>query len=97
MVTKKLHNNKDRKSASVWKVDILSIYPDMFPGILGKSLSGRALSDGYWSINATDIRQFALDKHRSVDSQPYGGGPGMIMRADVLARAIDSDFFAIQS
>ncbi len=90
LVTKKLHNNKDRKSASVWKVDILTIYPDMFPGILEKSLSGRALSDGYWSINATDIRQFALDKHRSVDSQPYGGGPGMIMRADVLARAIDS-------
>lgn len=73
-----------------WRARVLTIYPDMFPGMLGRSLSGRALEDGLWSLDAVDIRDFARDKHRSVDDQPFGGGPGMIMRADILAYAIDA-------
>src|SRR3954470_4704345 len=69
---------------------VLTLYPDMFPGPLGVSLAGRALEDGIWSIEATNIRDFATDKHRSVDDTPAGGGAGMVLRADVLAAAIDS-------
>ena len=69
---------------------VLTLYPDMFPGPLGVSLAGRALAEGRWSLDAVQIRDFATDKHRSVDDTPAGGGAGMVMRADVLARAIDS-------
>ncbi|WP_136161573.1 tRNA (guanosine(37)-N1)-methyltransferase TrmD [Sphingomonas flavalba] len=69
---------------------VLTLYPEMFPGPLGMSLAGRALGDGRWSCNAVQIRDFATDKHRSVDDTPAGGGAGMVMRADVLAAAIDS-------
>ena len=69
---------------------ILTLYPDMFPGPLGASLAGRALSEGIWSLNAVNIRDFATDKHRTVDDTPAGGGAGMVLRADVLAAAIDS-------
>jgi tRNA (guanine37-N1)-methyltransferase len=62
----------------------------MFPGPLGTSLAGRALADGIWSLDAVNIRDFATDRHRTVDDTPAGGGPGMVMRADVLARAIDT-------
>ena len=68
---------------------ILTLYPDMFPGPLGLSLAGRALAEGKWSLDAVQIRDFATDKHRSVDDTPAGGGAGMVMRADVLAAAID--------
>ncbi len=68
---------------------ILTLYPDMFPGPLGASLAGRALSDGIWSLNAVNIRDCATDKHRTVDDTPAGGGAGMVLRADVLAAAID--------
>lgn len=72
-----------------WQASVLTLFPDLFPGPLAASLAGRALSDGLWRIEAVDIRDFAADKHRSVDDTPAGGGPGMVMRVDVLARAID--------
>lgn len=66
----------------------LTLYPEMFPGPLGHSLAGRALADGLWSLAARNIRDFTTDKHRTVDDTPAGGGPGMVLRVDVLARAI---------
>jgi len=68
---------------------VLTLYPEMFPGPLGISLAGRAMSEGKWSLDAVQIRDFATDKHKSVDDTPAGGGAGMVMRADVLAAAID--------
>ncbi len=68
---------------------LLTLYPDMFPGPLGHSLAGRALADGLWSCTAANIRDFAEDKHRTVDDTPAGGGAGMVLRADVVARAVD--------
>ena len=73
-----------------WRVTVLTLYPDMFPGPLGMSLAGKALAAGTWALDVADIRNAATDKHRSVDDTPSGGGPGMVMRADVLARAIDT-------
>jgi len=68
---------------------VLTLYPEMFPGPLAQALVGKALSGGIWSLEAVDIRGFASDKHRSVDDTPAGGGPGMVMRPDILAAAID--------
>src|SRR5579871_1846119 len=73
-----------------WRATFLTLYPDMFPGPLGMSLAGKALAAGTWTLDVADIRNAATDKHRSVDDTPAGGGPGMVMRADVLARAIDA-------
>ncbi|MBZ0218308.1 MAG: tRNA (guanosine(37)-N1)-methyltransferase TrmD [Fimbriimonadaceae bacterium] len=73
-----------------WRASVLTIFPDLFPGPLGASLIGRALENQIWSLEVSDIRDFATDKHRSVDDTPAGGGPGMVMRADILAAAIDS-------
>lgn len=73
-----------------FRASILTLYPEMFPGFLGESLSGKALQRGDWSLEAVQIRDFATDKHRSVDDTPAGGGAGMVLRPDVLARAIDS-------
>jgi tRNA (guanine37-N1)-methyltransferase len=74
----------------MWRATILTIFPDMFPGPLGVSLAGKALAAGVWGLDAVDIRAYATDRHRSVDDTPAGGGPGMVMRADVLARAVDA-------
>jgi len=74
----------------MWRASVLTIFPDMFPGPLGASLSGKALASGAWALDVADIRNFATDKHRSVDDTPAGGGPGMVMRPDVLGRAIDA-------
>ena len=74
----------------MWRAAVLSIFPDMFPGPLGLSLAGKALAAGAWSLDVVDIRDFATDKHRTVDDTPAGGGPGMVMKPDVLGRAIDS-------
>jgi tRNA (guanine37-N1)-methyltransferase len=74
----------------MWRASVLTILPDMFPGPLGLSLSGKALTAGLWSLQVVDIRDFATDKHRSVDDTPAGGGPGMVLKPDVLARAIDA-------
>jgi tRNA (guanine37-N1)-methyltransferase len=69
---------------------VLTLYPDMFPGPLGTSLAGRALGEGRWSLDAVNIRDFATDKHSTVDGTPAGGGAGMVLRADILAAVIDS-------
>src|ERR1044071_3192057 len=74
----------------MWRASVLTIFPEMFPGPLGSSLAGKALAKGLWALDAVDIRDHAADKHRTVDDTPAGGGPGMVMKADVLARAIDS-------
>lgn len=73
-----------------FRATILTLYPEMFPGHLGLSLAGRALERGQWAIDTVQIRDFAEDRHRSVDDTPAGGGAGMVLRPDVLARAIDS-------
>jgi len=73
-----------------WRAIVLTLYPEMFPGALGLSLAGKALSDGTWVLETKDIRSFATDKHRSVDDTPAGGGAGMVMRADIAALAIDA-------
>jgi tRNA (guanine37-N1)-methyltransferase len=72
-----------------WAATVLTLYPEMFPGPLGLSLAGRALADGLWSLDTVQIRDFATDRHKSVDDTPAGGGAGMVMRADVLAAALD--------
>src|SRR4051812_9065275 len=74
----------------MWRATVLTIFPGIFPGALGVSLAGKALEKGLWALDALDIRDYATDKHRTVDDTPAGGGPGMVMKADVLARAIDA-------
>jgi tRNA (guanine37-N1)-methyltransferase len=71
-----------------WRATVLTIFPEMLPGPLAHSLAGKALGAGLWRLETVDIRQFASDRHRSVDDAPYGGGPGMIMRPDVLDAAV---------
>jgi tRNA (guanine37-N1)-methyltransferase len=73
-----------------WSATILTLFPEMFPGPLGISLCGKALANGLWSLEVKDIREHGLGKHRTVDDTPAGGGPGMVMRADVAAAAIDA-------
>jgi tRNA (guanine37-N1)-methyltransferase len=72
-----------------WQATVLTIFPEMFPGPLGHSLAGKALADGLWRLETVDIRDFARDKHRSVDDAPFGGGPGMVMRPDIVDAAIE--------
>ncbi len=73
-----------------WHATVLTLFPEMFPGPLGASLAGKALASGLWALEARDIRDSATDRHRTVDDTPAGGGPGMVLRADVLAAAIDA-------
>lgn len=73
-----------------WTARVLTLFPEMFPGPLGISLTGRALAEGIWRLEALDIRAHATDRHRTVDDTPAGGGPGMVMRADIAARALDA-------
>ena len=73
-----------------WRATVLTLFPEMFPGPLGVSLAGKALASGLWALEPRDIRASATDRHRSVDDTPAGGGPGMVLRADVLAGAIDA-------
>jgi tRNA (guanine37-N1)-methyltransferase len=75
---------------SPWRTTVLTLFPEMFPGPLGVSLAGKALATGIWALEARDIRDSATDRHRSVDDTPAGGGPGMVLRADVLAAAVDA-------
>jgi tRNA (guanine37-N1)-methyltransferase len=74
----------------MWRATIFTLFPAMFPGALGLSLAGDALNRGLWACDAIDIRAFGLGRHRSVDDRPAGGGPGMVMRADVVAAALDA-------
>ncbi|MBV8120328.1 MAG: tRNA (guanosine(37)-N1)-methyltransferase TrmD, partial [Alphaproteobacteria bacterium] len=72
----------------IWRATVLTIFPEMLPGPLAYSLAGKALEGGIWRLDTVDIRTFAHDRHRSVDDAPYGGGPGMVMRPDVLDAAV---------
>jgi tRNA (guanine37-N1)-methyltransferase len=74
----------------MWRASVLTLFPEMLPGPLGVSLAGKALASGLWSLEAVDIRGFATDKHGTVDDTPAGGGAGMVMKADVVARALDA-------
>jgi tRNA (guanine37-N1)-methyltransferase len=74
----------------IWAATILTLYPEMFPGPLGHAVAGRALAAGLWQCETLNIRGFAFDKHQSVDDTPYGGGAGMVLRADVVGRALES-------
>ncbi|HEX4370657.1 MAG TPA: tRNA (guanosine(37)-N1)-methyltransferase TrmD [Rhizomicrobium sp.] len=82
--------SSEPNSAEGWQATILTLFPEMFPGPLGISLLGKALANGLWSLEVRDIREHGLGKHRTVDDTPAGGGPGMVMRADVAAAAIDA-------
>jgi tRNA (guanine37-N1)-methyltransferase len=74
----------------MWRATVLTLFPDLFPGPLGASLAGKALAAKLWALEAVDIRASAADRHRTVDDTPAGGGPGMVMKPDVLARAVDA-------
>ena len=74
--------------AHAWRADVLTLFADQFPGILGVSLTGKALKNGLWQLHTHDLRSYGEGRHRNVDDTPAGGGPGMVMRADVLGRAI---------
>jgi len=76
--------------APLFTAQLLTLFPEMFPGTLGQSLAGKGLEEGKWVLKTLDIRDFSSDKHRSVDDTPAGGGPGMVMRADILGKAIDA-------
>jgi tRNA (guanine37-N1)-methyltransferase len=78
------------KPTAIWRATVLTLFPTMFPGPLGASLAGKALASGLFTLQVHDIRDFATDRHRSVDDTPAGGGPGMVLRPDVLAAAIDA-------
>ncbi|MCK0139415.1 tRNA (guanosine(37)-N1)-methyltransferase TrmD [Aliiroseovarius sp. F47248L] len=75
--------------AGVWTAKIITLFPSAFPGVLGESLTGRALKDGLWALEPIDLRPFGEGRHRNVDDTPAGGGAGMVLRADVLGKAID--------
>ncbi|WP_299621651.1 tRNA (guanosine(37)-N1)-methyltransferase TrmD [Pelagibius sp.] len=75
---------------AAWRSLVLTIFPEMFPGPLGQSLAGKALDKGLWALDVLDIRNFARDKHRSVDDTPFGGGAGMVMRPDVVDAALSA-------
>ena len=77
-------------TAPAWRVSVITLFPELFPGPLAASLAGAALDAGVWQLDTVDIRQFGLGKHRTVDDAPAGGGAGMVLRADVLAAAIDA-------
>jgi tRNA (guanine37-N1)-methyltransferase len=77
-------------TARAWTVKVLTIFPEMFPGPLGVSLAGKALESGLWALETVDIRDFARNKHASVDDAPFGGGPGMVMRPDVVDAALEA-------
>jgi tRNA (guanine37-N1)-methyltransferase len=76
--------------AGAWEARVITLFPGAFPGVLGESLTGKALTEGLWRLEAVDLRTFGVGKHRNVDDTPAGGGAGMVLRADVLAAAIDA-------
>lgn len=80
----------EREQSPGWQASVLTLFPEMFPGPLGHSLLGRALHAGRWSLQAVNLRDFATDKHRSVDDVPFGGGAGMVMRADIVDAAVEA-------
>ncbi len=81
---------EEERLAGAWCAQIITLFPEAFPGVLGESLTGRALRDGLWQIETTDLRRFGEGRHRNVDDTPAGGGAGMVLRPDVLGRAIEA-------
>jgi len=73
----------------MFRADVITLFPELFPGPLGASIIGRAMDNGLWSLTATQLRDYATDKHKKVDDTPAGGGPGLVLKPDILARAID--------
>ncbi len=82
-----MSNTPDLKGA--WRAQVITLFPEAFPGVLGHSLTGRALNDGLWQLGTIDLREFGEGKHRNVDDTPAGGGAGMVLRPDVMGRAIE--------
>ena len=80
---------QESRLASAWTAQVITLFPNSFPGVLGESLTGKALKDGLWQLDAIDLRPFGIGKHRNVDDTPAGGGAGMVLRADVLGAAIE--------
>ncbi|MEM1360982.1 MAG: tRNA (guanosine(37)-N1)-methyltransferase TrmD [Pseudomonadota bacterium] len=76
--------------AKTWTAKVITLFPEAFPGVLGASLTGKALGEGLWALEPIDLRRFGEGKHRNVDDTPFGGGAGMVLRPDVMARAIDT-------
>ena len=79
-----------KKPREVWTAGVVTLFPGSFPGTLGMSICGKALDRGIWALKTLDIRDFAVDRHKTVDSSPYGGGPGMVLRPDVLDRTLEA-------
>ena len=79
-----------RKANNSWKASVITLFPDVFPGVLGASIIGNAEKSDIWQLETVDIRDFSVNRHRTVDSPPSGGGPGMVLKPDVAAKAIDS-------
>ncbi|WP_299300967.1 tRNA (guanosine(37)-N1)-methyltransferase TrmD [uncultured Litoreibacter sp.] len=80
---------EETKLKGAWTAKVITLFPEAFPGVLGASLTGKALKDGLWALETIDLRIFGEGKHRNVDDTPYGGGAGMVLRADVVAKALD--------
>ena len=80
----------EKTSNKAWRASVLTLFPDAFPGVLGASIIGGAQKSGVWQLETVDIRDFSVNRHRTVDSPPSGGGPGMVLKPDVAAKAIDS-------
>ncbi len=78
------------RTPDLWQARVISLFPQAFPGVLGQSLTGKALADGRWALQTVDLRSFGEGRHRNVDDTPAGGGPGMVLRADVVAAALDA-------
>ncbi len=82
--------NEGKENRAAWAAHVLTLYPEMFPGPVGQSLAGKGLETGAWDLQVTNIRDFSVGKHHTVDDSPFGGGAGMVMRPDVLGNAIDA-------
>ena len=85
-----MSENPTETAQTPWRVSVLTLFPDAFPGVLGASIIGGAEKSGIWQLETVDIRDFSVNRHRTVDSPPSGGGPGMVLKPDVAAKAIDS-------
>ena len=92
-----IKSSKTLMKKDVWKAKVITLLPESFPGILDKSLTGKALKDGLWELEVINLREFGEGKHRNVDDKPYGGGPGMVLRADIVGKAIKKTIKRVDS
>ena len=90
LIARERNMNNNRNDLRSWHAVIMTLFPEIFPGPLGSSLSGRALENGIWKLNTINIRDFAKDSHNTVDDEPFGGGPGMVIRPDIIDSALTS-------